>query len=229
MATVIGTGLESYIKRNARERALNHIAEAQSEAQAILDQSAKRAQLIREETHTNTLKTIAENQRRLAAQAQLKAQQLRLGRREAMIDRVWHSARECLEEMGSPAQRREMLHHLLADAAAQLGGGPIEVQVNEKDRALLGGAMLQDITSDLQRTYGISEITVAPQPAYILGGVIVRRLDIPEMVDNSLDYRLALAKQGLRDGVYRLLTEGELQPPDERDEADDGARTRGAE
>ena len=39
MATIIGSGLESYLHQQAREKALNRIAEAQEEADRILQQA----------------------------------------------------------------------------------------------------------------------------------------------------------------------------------------------
>lgn len=230
MATIIGTGLESYIKRNARERALNRIAEAKKQAEEILAQAAQRVALIKSESEANALKAIEEHQRRLAAQAQLRARQIRIRHREEVIERVWEEVRARLMNISSPDERLAILKNLLEDAAAQLQSSALEVQVNAQDQALLTADVLAEIRARLGEKYGLQELRLSSQPADIWGGVLVRSLETPELVDNSLNERLALAKKMLRDTVYHLLTSaGEAVPAGGEEATGAQAADRGAE
>jgi len=56
---------------------------------------------------------------------------------------------------------------------------------------------------------GVNSLTLADEPAHIWGGVIARRDAVRQMVDNSWNERLALARRVLRDQVYRQLTSDE--------------------
>lgn len=209
MATIIGTGLEGYIKRNAREKALNRVAEAQKQAAEIEQQAKQRAALIRQESQDHIARTIRRNQRRNIAQAQLSAQQMRLRRREEMIDRVWAQARACAAQITAPDKRIAMIRDLTADAASQLGGGELEIKVNAQDRGLLDPTTLDQIGATL-REQAVTAITLAKEPAAIMGGVIVRRVGSHDTVNNSLDERFRMAELDLRDLVYEMLSAGTM-------------------
>jgi vacuolar-type H+-ATPase subunit E/Vma4 len=205
MPRIIGSGLEGYIHRQAHERALNRTAEAQEEARKLLEQAHAEAEALRQQAGAQTGRTIEERRRRATAQGQLKAKQTVLRQQEALIQRVWQQAQAELSG-GTPAQRLAAIARLLTDAAQQLHGGPLEMQVNAQDRALFTEAVLQDLTQSLGAAQGVTQLAVAPAAATITGGVIVRRLDVNQLADNSYDERLALVQRTLRDQVYRLLT-----------------------
>ena len=206
MATIVGSGLESYIKRNARERAMNGIARADAEAGEILRRSDQRVRMIRQESQALTEAKIEANHRRLLAQAELESQGVRITRREAMLEEVWTAARLRLLGLIDPGERRMILDRLLVDAACQLGGGRLVVRVSEQDRLLLNRDTLLQLESDLESQCGPTELELAPEPAHIMGGVIVQSQDGRRLVDNSWDGRLLLARDVLRDQVYHRLT-----------------------
>ena len=131
--------------------------------------------------------------------------------------------------ISSPDERLAILKSLLEDAAAQLQNSALEVQVNAQDQALLTADVLEGMRAHLGERYGVQELRLSSQPADIWGGVIVRSLETPELVDNSLNERLALARKTLRDAVYHLLTsESEAVPSDAGEAADAQASARGA-
>jgi vacuolar-type H+-ATPase subunit E/Vma4 len=222
MATIIGSGLESYIKRHAREQALNQIAEAESQAARILEQANTRVRLIEAETDENTRRQIEQNRRRLIARAALQARQTLVTRRERLMDEVWQRVSAALQAPQSRETRQALLQGLIEEAAAQLGGGQIEVQANAEDLALLT-ELLPGLSQHLAEKGQVSALALTPVAALIWGGVIVRRLDTHEVVDNSLNQRLRLAQESLREEVYQWLTSAaptpagiEPPPPTER-------------
>lgn len=207
MTGAIGDRLDSYVPRQARERALNHIAEARDRAQQILDQATAEADAMRASIRHDALLKVEEQRRQAIAQAELEAKQTVLGRREELIQRLWKETESRLLEQakGDPSGRVESISRLVADAAAQLSDGPLEIQVAERDRPLLTSLVLEGMREQLQAACDTDGLAVAQKAAPIWGGVIVRRTDTNQLVDNSLDYRLALVKRVQRDELCRLL------------------------
>ena len=203
MATIVGSDLEAYLHRQARERALNRVAQAEDEARQLLGEATAEIEALRLENERRVAKVVEEKRRRAIAQARLKAKLTLIHRREEIVERLWREAESRLRTPGDAAQRLALLERLLADAAAQLEGGDLQVQANAADRALLDGTALQDMAQWLQSAHGVIRLTLAEAAAPIWGGVIVRRG--AELVDSSLNERLAVAKRVLRDTIYHLL------------------------
>jgi len=195
---IIGSGLEGYLHRKARERALNLAAEAKAQAQKILEEASQQAEALEQQILQEAQEKAAKKRRQILAQAELQAKQVLLQYRETLLQRVWRECEERLRHIDDPDQRLQILKALIRDAAEQLGAQQLQVQVNEKDQALLKEGALAQIAAEL----GL-DLTLAPEPAPIMGGVIVRHAK--ELVDNSLDTRLGTARQSLRDEVYRRL------------------------
>jgi vacuolar-type H+-ATPase subunit E/Vma4 len=204
MATIIGSGLEVYLHRQAREQALNHIAEAQEQARKIIEQANVEIAAVQQGAEARTNQAVGEQRRRAQAQARLRAKQTHVRRQEEFIQRLWTEAEAHLKALSEPGERLAILTRLLADAARQLGGGALELQTNAADRTLFAGRVLDEMAQNLY-AQGVTQLTLADAAAPILGGVIVRRTDVRQLVDNSFDERLALAKRTLRESVFRVL------------------------
>jgi V/A-type H+/Na+-transporting ATPase subunit E len=217
MATIIGSGLEGYLHRQARKRALNLIAEAKEEARGTLEQATAEIEAMRLRIRAETGRTIEDDRRRAVAQARLQAKLLVTNRIEGILAELWDRAATELQryaEAGSE-ERLEMIARLTQDAAEQLGGGTLDLVVNAADRPLLTPEYLQALAQHLPKANGSMQLILSPDEAPIWGGVIVYRRDANQLVDNSLDERLALVQRTMRDEVARLLTpsgdaEGEM-------------------
>ena len=207
MASIIGSGLESYVHSQARKRALDLIGEAKAEASHLLEQATAEAEAMRREINQHTAGSIGANQRQAIAHTRLRARQTLLQRREQLLERVWGQAEAQLRAyaQGDPARRLALIEQLLADAAGQLSGGPLEMGVAQQDRELMTPEVLQGMEEHLRATHGVTSLTMAETMVPAWGGVIARRVDANQIVDNSLVGRLALAKSDLRDEVSGLL------------------------
>ena len=210
MATIIGSGLEGYLHRQARKRALNLIAEAKEEARHTLEQATAETEAMRQRIRVETERAIEDRRRRTMAQARLQAKLLVTSSVEEILAELWDSAAAELQryaEAGSE-ERLEMIARLTLDAAEQLGGGTLELSVNAADRPLLTPESLQALAQRLPKANGSTQLLLSPDEAPIGGGVIAYRRDANQLVDNSLDARLALVQRTMRDEVARLLTPG---------------------
>ncbi len=203
MSVIIGSDLEAYLHRKVREQALNRIAQAEEEARQVIEKTTAEMETMRLENERRVARIIEERRRRALAQARLKAKLTFIHRREEIVERLWREAEARMRDYGDAAQRLALNERLLAEAAAQLGGGDLEIQVNAADRALFSADVLQKLIAELSPSCGVTQLTLAETPAAIWGGVIVRRAN--ELVDNSLNERMDIAKRTLRDAVYHLL------------------------
>jgi vacuolar-type H+-ATPase subunit E/Vma4 len=204
----VGTGLESYIKRHARERAMNRIAEAEAEAAQIKQRADQAVRLVNQETQHNTRAKIASNHRRVMAQAELESKSLRLARREALLRQIWERTQHRLETEIEPQVRRASIKALLIDAARQLGGGRLVVQVSQCDALVLAQGVLEHIEQELASEGLLVQLEMVESGDAMLGGVIVRSPDGRHLVDNSWDARLNRASTELRDQVHHRLSAG---------------------
>jgi len=207
MASIIGSGLESYVHSHARKRALDLIGEAKAEAQRLIEQATVEGKATRREIGQRTARTIEARQRQTIAQARLETKRALLQRRERCLDRVWREAEARLQRygQGNSSQRLALIERLLDDAASQLGGGPLEIGVAKQDRDLMTPKVLQQMAQRLQTTREVTSLTVTETTVPAWGGVFVRRTDFQQTVDNSLEGRLALARRSLRDEASALL------------------------
>lgn len=218
MTTILGSGLRSYILRHAREQALRSIAEAQAIADHILDETPIQVDSLRAEIQAKTQATTDEKRRRVLARARLMAKQTVILRRDEVMKSVWRQGQERLRGIADPARRLAIIRLLIDDAAAQLSGGTLEIQVNDQDRALLDQQTVEGMRAQLSSRHQIGGLTVAETAAPIWGGVIVRRVDGHQLVDNSFNRRLELVQRSLRDRVFRLLVaQGDDAPGSEKD------------
>lgn len=210
MTSIIGSGLESYVHSQARRRALGLIGGAKAEARRLIESAAAQGEAMRQEIGRRTAHSIEAHRRQAVAKARLGAKQILLQRREGCLENVWREAESALRArgQGSPSERLALIERLASDAVGQLSGGPLEISAADQDRELITADVLQELARRLATIHGVTSLTMggAMRPAW--GGVIVRRADSQEIVDNSLEGRLALAKRSLRDEASALLLQG---------------------
>jgi V/A-type H+/Na+-transporting ATPase subunit E len=203
---VIGRGLDTYVNRQARERALNMVLEAQERANRIVLAAEREGDDLRRNAELGAEIEAAARERQARAQARLAAQRLVADRREELVQELWRQAADRMAALAQrpDGQRRDTLYRLTADAANQLGGGDLLVQVAAADQHLLADSALDALAQTLAGD-SVSSLRLADAPAAITGGAFVRLEGSAQRVDNSFDARLALVQRELRNQVTRLL------------------------
>ncbi len=210
MTSIIGSGLESYVHSHARRRALGLIGEAKAESRRLIEQATAEGEAVRQGIGRRSAHSIEAHRRKAIAQARLGARQILLQRREGCLENVWREAGSLLRACGqrSPRERLALIERLVSDGVEQLSGGALEISVSEEDRELITDEVLQELARRLRATHGVTSLTMLGAMVPAWGGVIVRRANSQEIVDNSLEGRLALAKRSLRDEASALLSQG---------------------
>ena len=134
----------------------------------------------------------------------MKANQTLTREHEQMIQKLWQAAEERLRAIKGQEERLETIEQLLLDAALQLGGGPLRIQVAAEDHEAVAVA-LPAWQKALAASCDVVSLDLEDETPKIWGGVIVRRTDVRRLVDNSFNARLLLVQRQLRDQVYRRL------------------------
>jgi len=210
MVTVIGNGLESYLLRRTRNEVMRTIADAEHQAAELVAQAAEQAETMHGGAEDEAKERVAAMGRRLTTRAQLEAREALLKVQEEMLERVWRVAADRLEALDasqSEEQRLQRLQALTLEAAKQLGGGELVLQVNERDASLFTDETLGSWAEAWQDQLPGVKLSLADEPASIIGGVVVRKAGGRELVDSSYEQRLAVAREALRGAVVAILTE----------------------
>lgn len=208
MVRVIGSGLETHIAQQARNQAMAWIAEAEQQAAQLVAQAAEEAERLHGGAEAEASERVRTLRRRLVARAEMEAREELLRTQEEILERVWRVAKERLAELdaaSSPEQRLARLEELVWEAALKLGGGGLEVQTNQRDRELLPDEVLAAWAEAWQERLPGVHLSVVDEPAPIMGGVMVRPADGRELVDNSYEQRLAVARETLHTQVMAIL------------------------
>ncbi|MHB1356610.1 MAG: V-type ATP synthase subunit E [Anaerolineae bacterium] len=206
MAT-IGKGLETYLHRQATEVALNYLAEAREQAARIQEQAEVELLQVRRIHEQQSVRSNAQERRRSLAQARLAVSHQLALNNERALQQVWQRTESTLRTIISAdiVIRCAVLEDLIADAADQLGGGALGLEVCAGDLALITPVFLEKVFNRIHETCNIASLHLNPQPVDIWGGVVVSRLESSQMVDNSFGTRLALIQKELRNQVFQLL------------------------
>lgn len=215
MAT-IGKGLETYLHRQATEVALNHLAEAREQAAKVQEQAEIELLKVRQIYEQQSVRSNDQERRRSLAQARLAVSHELAANNEQALQQVWQRTESLLRSISTAdvATRCAVLGDLIADAAVQLGGGALELEVCADDLALITPDFVEKVFNRIHEASHITSLQLNPQPVDIWGGVVVFRLESSQMVDNSFATRLTLIQQELRNQVFQLLdTEPVLEQP----------------
>lgn len=209
MAT-IGKGLEAYLHRQATEVALNHLAEAREQAAKIQEQAEVELLQVREIYEQQSVRSNDQERRRSLAQAKLAVSHQLALNNERALQEVWQRTEAMLRSIAKTdtVTRCAVLEELIADAAAQLQGGSLELQVSADDLALITPEFIDTVFARTSQSCNVTGLYLNPQPVDIWGGVVVSRLESSQTVDNSFGTRLTLIQRELRNQVFQMLDTG---------------------
>lgn len=187
------------------------MAEAQSQAQKILDEARAQAAKVRRQAESE-----AEEQRRgilqdarakaaawradAQATARVEAQKLKLRRREKLLEQVFAQAGEQLPGLPARADYSELIFSLVREAVQGLpGAATLLVRADAATEHLFSIAKLES----LGRALGVELRAGEPLDSRV--GVLVTTEDGRRIYDNTLAARLERLRALLRASVYRIL------------------------
>ena len=132
-------------------------------------------------------------------------------RTEEVLDAIRDEARRRLAERGGEEYRRNLVR-LAAEAVSNMAGERFVLELGAEDLKAVGNGLADDVRKAVGRQ-GL-QIAVAPEPADIEAGIIVRDDDGRQVVDNSLAARLERLWPVLRLAIGTRLVPDEPEKKD---------------
>jgi vacuolar-type H+-ATPase subunit E/Vma4 len=199
------------------------LGDGEAEAKRLLDnarrtETAERRKAEREaEKLRNEILGQAESKARAirskeAAAAQIQAKRQLLRAREQAISRVFAAIEDELAKVReNPEDYRRSLLTLAVEAISAVGGSEVILKINEQDRAMVEGAVYDQIVQDVMEKAGDGIVVrLEADPAVSGGGCVAASADGRVVFDNTFKRRLERMKPGLRSVIAKevLKTNG---------------------
>jgi len=203
--------LREEILADARRQAERAVRRAEREAEDALQKARKEAEADRA-SRLDAARREAERRRNLIlAAVPVEEARMRARRTEEVLDAIRDEARRRLAERGGEEYRRTLVR-LAAEAVSNMAGERFVLELGAADLKAVGNGLADDVRKAVGRE-GL-QIAVAPQPADIEAGIIVRDDDGRQVVDNSLAARLERLWPALRLAIGARLVPDEPEKKD---------------
>jgi len=193
---------------DAREDAKSIIVEARKSAEMMMDKQRELGKQKAAERVSSILgkaKNEADVVRGMVyTDMRRKAGWMALSEKERLIANVLNEVRSRLIALAKRGKYVSELERIIIDAGVALGGGKLEVVLNERDSGLplKLGAMSKVI---FEKTGNRTELELSKERIETSGGVVVKTADGKVTLDNTFEDMLKRREKELRLKVARLL------------------------
>jgi vacuolar-type H+-ATPase subunit E/Vma4 len=196
--------LSRAVLSEARADAEQIMSEARAKAQAAREHAQEEAESARQEILDRARREAEHVRSNCLAGARLQAQNLRLERREAVLERVFDAVRDRMPTIQQWTDYDQIAIAWVQEAATQLGGDELRIRADAHTRDILAAGALDQLSQELGITLHLTE--ALPDGL----GVVAETMDGHLKYDNTLAARLQRQQDQLRSPVYKLLM-GETQ------------------
>jgi len=202
----LGHRIIDRILKDAREEAENIVKDAQKSAETIIEKQRQSARHSAEKEAHSLLKR-AENDAdiirgKVATDIKRRAGWIVLSEKNRLITNVLNEVKKRLVNLKKSEAYVPVLEKLIVDAGAVLGGGMLEVVLNENDSTLVKLNKLEKKISD--RSSVDTQLKFSEQKTKAVG-VIVKTIDDRIFVDNTFEAILSRRERELRLKITRIL------------------------
>ena len=214
------------IMSEAQGKADNNIQNAQVEVNSINDDANKQAEDEKNRILENGKKQSDMKYQQIISEAKMNARRAELGAKEEVIDAAFEKATADLTEIasGNDEEYIASLSKMIKEAAIELGGGELIIQLKKEDEDKIKGK-LSEIAEDVKFSfkhgnaggeYSVDSIMnsnpEAPtfeigEPIETIGGAILKTKNGDIEVNNTIEARLLRFKKFLRSEVADVLFE----------------------
>ena len=202
-----GNKILDRILKDAVEKAENIIADARKSAETVIEKQRQASRQSAEKKASSILKR-AENDAdiirgKVSTDIKRRAGWIVLSEKDRLITSVLNEAKNRLVGMQKSEKYVTVLEKLIVDAGAVLGGGMLEVVLNENDSTLpLKFDKLEKEISD--RSGAQTQLKVSEQKTNVVG-VIVKTIDDQIFVDNTFEAILSRHESKFRLKIAQIL------------------------
>lgn len=192
----------SSIMSEAQEKADVIIQEVNAEVSAIEAQADKTAEVEKAKILENGKKQSDMRYQQIISEAKMNARRAKLSAKEEIIEAAFEKAVSELEQKASSqsADYEDSLIKMIKEAADEIGGDDLIIQLNEDDTNQFKGEISSDNTFDVE---GIK--FKLGEPINAIGGAILKTSNGDIEVNNTIDARLERFKSILRSEVANVL------------------------
>lgn len=186
----------------AQEKADVIIQEVNAEVSAIEAQADKTAEVEKAKILENGKKQSDMRYQQIISEAKMNARRAKLSAKEEIIEAAFEKAVSELEQKVSSqsADYEDSLIKMIKEAADEIGGDDLIIQLNEADTNQFKGEISSDNTFDVE---GIK--FKLGEPINAIGGAILKTSNGDIEVNNTIDARLERFKSILRSEVANVL------------------------
>ena len=203
--------LKGAIMEEAQREARQILDDAEAKASGIIRPVEREVNAQREEIVVRAEEQAESYRRHAISAARLSAQNLKLRKREGLLNHVFERASERLSKLPESEDYGDIIQHLIHQAITRLAVQSAVVHVDARTREILDGEGLLD---DLSRELGV-ELRFGDVLEKGLG-VVVETPDGRYRYDNTITSRPERMREDLRSPVYKILTgQGKTQATEE--------------
>ena len=195
------------ILKGAREKAKTIVKDAQKSAELMIENRKQSARLTAEKEASSLLKR-AENEAeiikgKVATDIKKRASWIVLSEKERLVTSVLNEVKNRLVNLQKSEEYLSVLKKLIVDAGEVLGGGAMEVVLNEKDLSL--PLKLDALSKKIADRTGVkTKLNFSKQQIKAVG-VIVKTTDGRIFVENTFEAILRRRERELRLKIARIL------------------------
>ena len=196
----------SSIMSEAQEKADSIIQDAQVEVNQINDKATKDAESEKNKILDNGKKQSDMRYQQIISEAKMNARRAELEAKEEVIDLAFEKATEELTEKASSDDKQyvDSLLSMIKEAACEMGGGDLIVQMKEEDIAKVQGK-ISSVAADIASATGISTTLAMGDSINTIGGAILKTQSGDIEINNTIEARLDRFKKVLRSEVANVL------------------------
>ena len=192
----------SSIMSEAQGKADVIIQDANADASAILAKAEKTAEVEKTKILENGKKQSEMRYQQIISEAKMNARRAKLGAKEEVIEAAFNQATGELKEKAAEGNNdyKDSLSKMIKEAADEIGGNDLIIQLNEADT----NKFKQEISSD--NTFELDGIKFQlGEPIKTIGGAILKTSNGDIEVNNTIEARLERFKSILRSEVAEIL------------------------
>jgi len=209
-ATEKQEALSQKILDNARKQAKRAIDRAEREAERLREKAEKDGKKEADAIRDKARERADLEKTKISATIPLEVKRRILHAQEGILDALLENGLHAAAERAK-TDPDGALRALILDAALIIHEDQMTVEANEEDGPRITVGMLNDVADAVRKQQGRSvAVNLSDRRPAILGGVIVRAKSGRMVCDNSLEARLARARDGLRLKLARMLFDEEV-------------------
>lgn len=196
----------SNINSNAQVKADEIIQEAQNKAADIASQAEKDAAAQQKKIVADGQKQAKMKHQQIISEARMNQRRAELGAKEEVIEMAFDKAINDLTDIASTGDSKyvDSLINMIKQAATEIGGGDLIVQVKEADKSKVS-SILATAANNVSSDINVETSFELGESINTIGGAIVKTKNGEIEVNNTIESREARFKKSLRSEVAQIL------------------------